>query len=128
MIVYNHTVQEGKSTKFECDSAAIPPFYYYKYATKKANAIINIADTKDELPWPVYAINATGSSAYLQIIPNFLASGRNESLNVSNITREEFNNVLVCCQGYQSGKWLGNDRNVTSLSVMKCYHVNVQCK
>ena len=66
--LYNHTVQEGKSTKFDCDSAATPPFYYYKYATKKANPI-NIAETKDEFPWPVYAINASDSSTYPEIIP-----------------------------------------------------------
>ena len=123
MIPLNLTVEEGRSTQFKCDLAANPPFYYYKYAIK-ANPPILIENTKNEYPWEVYAINMSST----RIIPNFLAKS-DDPFNVSNITRVEFHNVLVCCQGYQSGKWLGNDQNATTaLSVMSCYHVDVQCK
>ena len=127
MAVYNHTVEEGKSTQFECDSNAISPFYYYKYIPENINPQIVIADTLEDLPWAVYAINASSSPANLRVIPSSLAKSEHP-LNITNIT-VDFNNVLVCCQGYQSrGKWLKNDQNVTSLSVMTCYRVNVQCK
>ena len=127
MIVYNHTVKEGNSTQFKCDSNATFPFYYYKYIPENINPQIVIADTLEEWPWAVYAINASSSPANLRVIPSSLAKSEHP-LNITNIT-VDFNNVLVCCQGSdQSGKWLKNDQNVTSLSVMTCYRVNVQCK
>ena len=130
MILYdNRTVEKGRSTQFECDSTATPPFYYYKYIPNNINPPIVIADTLEEWPWAVYAINASSYPANLRVIviPSFLAKSE-QPLNITNIS-VDFNNVLVCCQGYQSGKWLKNaDQNVTSLSVMTCYRVNVQCK
>ena len=129
MIVYNRTVEEGKSTQLECDSSATPPFYYYKYIPKNINPRIIVAETRKEWPWAVYAVNASNSPANLRVIPSFLAL-REHPLNITNIT-VEFNNVLVCCQGYESGKRLGNDQNATSLSmlsIMTCYRLDVQCK
>ena len=130
MIVYNRTVEEGKSTQLECDSSATPPFYYYKYIPKNISPRIIVGETRgNELPWAVYAVNASNSPANLRVIPSFLAI-REHPLNITNIT-VEFNNVLVCCQGYESGKRLGNDQNATSLSmlsIMTCYRLDVQCK
>ena len=126
MTIYNHTVKEGKSTQFECDSNATFPFYYYKFIPKNINPQIYLADTSEEWPWAVYAIYVSNSPANLRVIPSFL--GRHEQpLNIPNIS-VDFNNILVCCQGYQNGKWFANDQNITSLSVMICYHVNVLCK
>ena len=127
MTLCDHTVEEGTSTQFKCDSAANPPFYYYKYATK-TNPPFLIENAKEEHPWQVYAINAS-DSANVQTIPSFLAKS-DDPFDVSNITRVEFNNVLVCCQGFQSETdWIGNDQNATvRLSVMNCSRVNVQCK
>ena len=134
MILYTLTVEEGKSTQFKCDSAANPPFYYYKYATK-TNPPILIENTKDQFPWQVYAVDAF-DSANIRTMPTFLARS-DYPFNVSSITRVEFNNVLVCCQGecqgYQRSNqsetdWIGNDQNATVPSIMNCYRVNVQCK
>ena len=124
--VYNHTVKEGRSIQFECDSNATSPFYYYKYIAKNINPQIDLAKTSDDLPWAVYAINVSNSPANLRVIPTFLGKSEHP-LNITNIT-VEFNNILVCCQRYQGGKWLNNDQNVTSPSVTICYHVDVQCK
>ena len=132
--VYSHTVEEGKSTKFECNSLAKAPFYYYKYTMENINPIPDISKTLDEYPLLVYAINSSSYDCIsnLRTIPGFLERAQH-SLNVSNIT-VEFNNVLICCQGYQSekcgDKWHGNcnNQNVSELSVMSCHRVNVLCK
>ena len=124
--VYNHTVEEGKSMQFECDLNTTSPFYYHKFIPKNINPQIYLADTSDQWPWAVYAINVSNSPANLRVIPSFLAKSE-QPLNIPNIS-VDFNNALVCCQGYQSGKWLANDQNITSLSVMTCYRVDVHCK
>ena len=126
VILYdNRTVEEGRSMQFECDSTATSPFYYYKYIPNNIKPIV-IAE-REEWPWAVYAINASSSPDNLRVLPSFLTKSEHP-LNITNIS-VDFNNVLICCQGYQSGKWLKNsDQNVTSLSVMTCYRVNVQCK
>ena len=123
MRVYDHIVEEGKSTQFECDSTATSPFYYYKYiAVKNITPIIS----QGNWPWAVYAINSSQSSVTVR--PSFLARSEHP-LKITNVT-VEFNNVLVCCQGDQIGgsTWVENDQNVTSPSVMICYRVNVLCK
>ena len=127
MSVYDHTVEEGQSTQFKCDSNATSPFYYYKYVVKDMSPLIMAAATQGELPWAVYAINASTSSVNIQ--PSFLTRS-DHPFYVTNITITEFNNALVCCQGYQNASrgWLKNDQSVTSLSVMICYRVNIQCK
>ena len=114
--------------QFECDSQAKAPFYYYKFVMENINPPISISETRDEFPWSVYDINSSASdcSSNLRTTPSFLARSEHP-LNVSNIT-VEFNNVLVCCLGYQSENWQENDQNVTVLSVRSCYRINVQCK
>ena len=124
MTVYNHTVEEGKSMQLECDSNTTSPFYYYKFIPKNINPQIDLAKTLDQWPWAVYTINVSNSAANLRVIPSFLGKSE-QPLNIPNIS-VNFNNVLVCCQG--SGKCYANDQNITSLSVMTCYHVDVQCK
>ena len=125
--IYEHTVEEGKSTQFQCDSNTTSPFYYYyKFIPKNINPQINLADTLDQWPWAVYSINVSNSPANLRVMPSFLARSE-QPLNIPNIS-VDFNNVLVCCQGFQNEKWLTNDQNITSLSAMTCYHVDVHCK
>ena len=124
--MYNRTVEEGKSMQFECDSNTTSLFYYYKFIPQNINPQIDLPKTLDQWPSAVYATNVSNSPPNLRVIPSFLAKGEHP-LNITNIS-VDFNNVLVCCLGYQSGKWLTNDQNITSLSVMTCYHVDVQCK
>ena len=122
--MYNHAVEEGKSTQFECDSNTTSPFYYYKFIPQNINQQIYLVS--DQWPWAMYAMTVSNSPPNLRVIPSFLAKSE-QPLNITNISMD-FSNVLVCCQGYQSGKWLANDQNITSLSVITCYHVDVQCK
>ena len=122
--IYNHTVEEGRSTQFECNSNTTSPFYYYKFIPKNINLQIYLGNTSDQFPWAVYAINVSNSPANLRVIPSFLAQSE-QPLSIPNIS-VDFNNVLVCCQGYQSGKWLANYQNATL--VMTCHYVEVQCK
>ena len=119
--IYKRTVEEGKSMQFECDSNTTSPFCYYKFIPKNINPQIYLADTLDQWPWAVYAINVSNSPANLRVIPSFLAKSE-QPLNITNIS-VDFNNILVCCQRYQSGKWLASDQNI-----LTCYHVDVQCK
>lgn len=120
--LYELTVEDGSFTQLQCDSSASPPFYYYRYFTKNINPLIIVADTQEERPWAVYAINASNSPANLRTIPIFLA--RSEQPLQINLTIEFYNNI-VCCQGYNEKH---NDHNVTLLSLLICYRVNVQCK
>ena len=129
VVIFNYTVEEGKSIQFKCDSQAKAPFYYYKFIMENINPPIRISDTRDEFPWSVYDINSSDCSSNLRNTPSFLAISEHP-LNVSDITME-FNNVLVCCQGYQTNQsenWQENDQNIMVLSVMRCYRINVQCK
>ena len=116
-------VEEGRSAKFECDSVAKPPFYYYMYNAKNIHPPKNLIKEREQWPWSVYAINASSSPSNLWVIPTSLAKS-DQPLKIPNIT-VDFHNALICCQGFQSGKWLGN---TTVLSVIRCYRVNVQCK
>ena len=122
MTLYEVTVEEGVSTQFECNSNATPPFYYYRYSAKNINPRIVVADTLEEHPWAVYAINASNTPANLRTIPIFVA--RSEYPLEINITMDIYNDI-VCCQGYGRRQ---NDQNITLLSPMICYRVNVQCK
>ena len=110
--------------QFECAPNAISPFYYYKFYIKNINPPIDIADTQEEWPWAAYAIN-TSSPANLWTIPNHLGSGE-QPWKISNFT-VEFNNNIICCQGYSG---MQNVHNVSLLSAMTmiCYRLNVQCK
>ena len=120
MTLYELTIEEGISTQFQCDSNARPPFYYYRYLTKNINPRIVIKDTIEEWPWAVYSINASNSPANLRTIPIFLA--RSEQPLEINLTIEFYNNI-ICCQGYD-----GSQNDVTLLSSMICYRLNIQCK
>ena len=122
MTLQELNVEEGSSTPFKCNSNAIPPFYYYRYLSKNINPRIVVADTLEERPWAVYAINASNTAANLRTIPIFLA--RSENPLEINITIDIYNNI-VCCQGYGGRQ---NDQNTTLLSSMICYRVNVLCK
>ena len=122
--MHNSTVQEGKSAKFECDSSATSPFYYYRYFAKNINPPINVVQTKEEYPWSVYAINASNSLTNLRTVPKFLARSV-RPLTINNLT-VEFHNNIICCQGMNGKKQ--NDYMIESLSKMMCYHVNVLCK
>lgn len=121
--MYNRTVNEGNSEKFECDPGAASPFYYYRYFSTNIHPRVVIGDTKEEYPWAVYTINACNSLTNLQTIPKFLATSEHP-LTINNITTEHHNNI-ICCQGC-SGKQ--NDSMVESLSKKICYHMNIQCK
>ena len=121
--VYDRTVEEGKSMQFACDRNAVSPFYYYRYHSKNMNPPIIIAETQEEWPWQVYAINMSNSPSNLRIFPSFLARS-DQPWQINNFT-VEFNNNIICCQGY-TGLW--NNQNISLPSVMICYSVNVQCK
>ena len=126
--MHNSTVQEGKSAKFECDSSATSPFYYYRYFAKNINPPVNVAQTKEQYSWQVYAMNASNSLTNLRTIPKFLARSI-RPLTINNFTIE-FHNNIICCQGMNRGMNSNeqDDHMVESLSKMICYHVNVQCK
>ena len=117
--MYDRTVEKGKSTRFECHDNATPPFYYYRFYSQYIKLPTNVVDSQSEYPWSVYAINASQNSpANVRIIPNILGK-REQPLKINNVTVDYHNNI-ICCQGH-------DDVTVSSLSMMICYHLNVQC-
>ena len=116
--------------RFECDYNATPPFYYYRFYSQYIKLPTAVEDSQSEYPWSVYAINASQNSpANVRVMPNILGK-REQPLKINNFT-VEFNNNIVCCQGRHDDQDITSrdDENVTmlSLSVMICYHLNVQC-
>ena len=130
MPVHNRTVEKGKSMRFECDYNATPPFYYYRFYSQYIKLPTAVEDSQSEYPWSVYAINASQNSlANVRIMPNILGK-REQSLKINNFT-VEFDNNIICCQGHDDQDITSrDDGNITvlSLSMMICYHLNVQCK
>ena len=121
--VYNRTIEEGRSAKFECDSSVTFPFYYYRYFAEYINPPIIVEHTNEEYPAAVYAINASNSLTNLRTIPKFITRSL-RPLTINNLTIE-FHNNIICCQGCSRQQ---NDLMVASLSKMICYHLDVQCK
>ena len=113
-------VEEGKSIQIECDSNVEPPFYYYRFYSQ----IIHPPVANDNHPWWVSVVDIFNSPTNLQT--NTVLFGRSEQpLKIGNFT-VEFDNNMICCDGTDTRQI--SDENTSTLSVMICYHIDVQCK